>query len=81
MIALGLGQVILGGKVYNSYQSELYHVTCSEHYFTITKLNQEMSVPRKQFVAIPIPDATSGCMSEGKVSYDRPGLVKGVCSM
>ena len=69
MIPLGLGQAIIGGKLYNSYQSNIYFITCSQHNFKLTKMDQKLAVPRERFVAIPIPDTISGCMSEGKILF------------
>jgi hypothetical protein len=77
MIPLGLGQVILGGKIYNSYQSKIYHMTCSQRDFTVTKMDQELSVARERFVAIPIPDTISGCMTEGIAGPSKLQLILG----
>ena len=68
MVPLGLGQAIIGGHDINHvYQTKIYHNTCSDRICTIKVLSQELSVPRANFVAIPIPDKMSGCMSESKL--------------
>ena len=69
MVPLGLGQAILGGDGDGDYHTEIYHLTCSQQICQILLLNQELSFPREYFVAIPIPDAISGCISESKVLY------------
>ena len=68
MVILGLGQAILGGRAANNdYRKEIYHFTCIQHNCTISELNQFLEVPRAYFVAIPIPDSTSGCISDSKL--------------
>ena len=69
MISLGLGQAILGGYGNSTTQSKIYLITCSEHIFVISVLSKELSVPRGVFVAIPIPDSMSGCISASKLRY------------
>ena len=67
MVNLGLGQAVLGG--YNdlyAWQNKIYHVTCSQQICKISKLSQELKVPRESFVAIPVPDSVSGCISDSK---------------
>ena len=67
MVTLGLGQAILGG--YNhigGYQKNIYHFKCSQQICAITTLDQTLSVPRGYFVAIPVPDSVSGCISDSK---------------
>ena len=72
MVPLGLGQAILGGRRNtfsegnSQYQSKIYHVTCLNHLCDIDTLRKELSVPRELFVAIPVPDCISGCISESK---------------
>ena len=66
MVALGTGQVILGGFGNSSVQSKIYYIACSHQIFTISVLSKELSVPRSYFVAIPIQDSISGCISESK---------------
>ena len=71
MVRLGKGQAILGGRSTNSdYQAKIYSMGCSNRNCIITLLNRELSVPKYEFVAIPIPDTTSGCITGGK-SYIR----------
>ena len=63
----GLGQAILGGDNGNyDYQNEIYHITCYQQDCMISLLNQLLEVPRGLFVAIPIPDSISGCISDSK---------------
>ena len=69
MVALGLGQAVLGGYAYSGYQKKIYLITCSEHICRISSLNQELSIPRSRFVAIPIPDSISGCISNSEFGY------------
>ena len=67
MVTLGLGQAILGGLSDNwSYQKNIYHFKCSQQICAITTLDQVLSVPRGYFVAIPVPDSVSGCISDSK---------------
>ena len=67
MVTLGLGQALLGGLDANwVYQNEIYHFTCYQQDCTISLLNQLLETPRRFFVAIPIPDSTSGCISDSK---------------
>ena len=67
MVILGLGQAILGGRAANNdYRREIYHFTCYQHNCKISLLNQFLEVPRAYFVAIPIPDRTSGCIADSK---------------
>ena len=70
MVRLGKGQAILGGTNYGVYQAKIYSMTCSNRNCIITLLNRKLSVPKADFVAIPIPDTTSGCITGGK-SYIR----------
>ena len=72
MVKLGQGQAILGGFSYGGnnssgdYQAKIYSMTCSNRNCIISLLNRELSVPKGHFVAIPIPDTISGCITEGK---------------
>ena len=67
MVTLGLGQAILGGHSGNGgYQKNIYHFKCSQQICAITTLDQVLSVPRGYFVAIPVPDSVSGCISDSK---------------
>ena len=66
MVPLGTQQAIIGGlgkrKGHNiEDQGNIYQVACTNRNCTITKLSQELRVPRGDFVAIPIPDDISGC--------------------
>ena len=66
MVPFGKGQIILGGIGNFSYHSKIYYMSCLHQILTITVLSKELSVPRSYFVAIPIQDSISGCISESK---------------
>ena len=67
MVRLGKGQAILGGRGSGTdYQAKIYSMTCSNSNCIISLLNRELSVPKEDFVAIPIPDTISGCITGGK---------------
>ena len=66
MVPLIHGQAIIGGYSYNGAQNKIYFLTCSNMICIISTLSQELSVPRHDFVAIPITDSISGCISGGK---------------
>ncbi len=66
MVALGLGQAVLGGLSSYEVQKKIYLITCSEQNFIISMLSQELSIRRSNFVAIPIPDSMSGCISNSE---------------
>ena len=71
MVKLGKGQAILGGHFSSDFQNvdfqaKIYSMTCSNRNCIFTLLNRELSVPKEYFVAIPIPDTISGCLTGGK---------------
>ena len=72
MVPLGLGQAIIGGEIVTvntnnkKNTNKIYHLECSQHTCDISKLEAKLSIERDSFVAIPIPDYLSGCISEGK---------------
>ena len=69
MVPLGLGQAILGGRNDN-FQNDLtkiYTLTCSQRICQISLFGNELSLHRHSFVAIPIPDDISGCISKSKI--------------
>ena len=67
MVPLGFGQIIIGGTSNgNNVQSKLYFLTCTAGNCVISSLVQELSVPRSAFMAIPISDTISGCISDRK---------------
>ena len=67
MVALGLGQAIIGGEVGNKeYTKNIYHLECSQEICDFSKMGIELSVARGWFVAISLPDFLSGCVTEGK---------------
>ena len=71
MVRLGKGQAILGGKSYDDYQDKIYSMTCSNRDCTISLLDRELSVPKYDFVAIPIPDTISGCITDGRNIFQK----------
>ena len=73
MVRLGKGQAILGGRSGSGsdYQAKIYSMTCSNRNCIISLLNRELSVPKGQFVAIPIPDTISGCLTGGKKYFQK----------
>ena len=72
MVSLGLGQAILGGFDNNDVsQKRIYHMTCSHQICILSELNEELSVSRGYFVAIPILDRMSGCISQSKFGFTR----------
>ena len=67
MVSLGFGQAILGGKDNDGNgQSKIYYLACYLLICKISTLNQELSVGRSNFLAIPIPDSMSGCISHSR---------------
>ena len=66
MVQLGNGQAIIGGFGDGAFQNKIYFYSCMNRNCSIHKLDQELSVPRTLFVAIPIPDTLSGCITGGK---------------
>ena len=71
MVRLGKGQAILGGNSNIGYQSKIYSMTCSDRNCMISLLNRELKVPKEYFVAIPIPDTISGCITGGKNYFQK----------
>ena len=70
MVALGYGQAILGGyDEDNVVQSKIYILKCSQHVWDVTMLDKELSIPRDNLMAIPIPDHLSECISESRLRF------------
>ena len=70
MVAVGHGQVILGGEDDDHVlQSKIYIVKCSQNVWDITALEKELSIPILSFLAIPIPDHLSRCISESRLRF------------
>jgi hypothetical protein len=68
MIPLGNGQAIVGGTIAsgsNGYNSKIYFLTVINSNWKVSVLNQTLSFPRRSFLAIPITDTISGCISGG----------------
>ena len=79
MVKLGKGQAILGG---GDYQAKIYSMTCSNRNCIISLLDRELSVPKRWFVAIPIPDTISGCITGGKKKcqkYPKRSIQANIC--
>ena len=68
MVQLGNGQAIIGGGGNGIIQAKIHLLSCMKRYCSITTLNQELSVPRYWFLAIPVPDTILECISQGKKS-------------
>ena len=71
MVRLGKGQAILGGNGNGDWQAKIYSMTCSNRNCIISLLDRELSVPKGLFVAIPIPDTISGCITGGKKYFQK----------
>ena len=70
MVSVGHGQAILGGyDEDNVVQSKIYILKCSQHVWDVTTLDKELSIPRVGFMAIPIPDELSECISESRLRF------------
>ena len=75
MVRLGKGQALLGGESYRIEQTKIYSLNCYNRYCIISILNRELSIPSSMFVAIPIPDQTSGCITGGKKLFSKQSKV------
>ena len=65
LVPFGKDVVIFGGIDSNGKVSKgIYKLTCSNRACTWTTMNQELSVGRSLFVAIPIPDSVAKCRSK-----------------
>ena len=63
MLTLGKAQAILGG--YQGH-SEIKLLSCSNRHCIVSPFSRKISVPNGLFLAIPIPDTISGCITGGK---------------
>ena len=67
MVQLGNGLAIVGGfRDGYGAQDKIYLLSCLNRNCSISTLSQGLSVPTELFLAIPIPDTISGCISQGK---------------
>ena len=66
MVQLGNKQAIIGGYGNGNFQDKIHLFSCTNRNCSIHQLDQVLSLPRLQFVAIPIPDTLSGCITGGK---------------
>ena len=65
LVPFGKDVVIIGGYESDWKDSKgIYKMSCSNRACTWTTMNQELSVGRYGFVAIPIPDSTAKCKSK-----------------
>ena len=69
MVQLGNGQAIIGGWGNFLDQEKIYLFSCMNENCSIHQLDQTLSLPRYWFVAIPIPDTLSGCITGGKIFH------------
>ena len=69
MVQLGKRQAIIGGFGNGNFQDKIHVFSCMNKNCFIHQLDQVLSLPREQFVAIPIPDTLSGCITGGKKSH------------
>ena len=66
MVELGNGQAIIGGGGNGRIQDKIYLFSCMNRNCSIHQLDQVLSLPSDSFVAIPILDTLSGCITGGK---------------
>ena len=72
MVRLGKGLVILGGvSLGGHHQAKIYSMVFSNRNCNILLLNRKLSGPKSGFVAIPIPDTISGCITGGKKYFQK----------
>ena len=70
MVQLGNGLAIIGGYNGNGQnQDKIYLFSCKNRNCSIHLLDQMLSLSRYWFVAIPIPDTLSGCITGGKIFH------------
>ena len=69
MVQLGNGQAIIGGYGNGIFQDKIYLFSCMNKNYSIHQLDQVLSLPWYWFVAIPIPDTLSGCITGGKIFH------------
>ena len=68
MVPIGTEQAIIGGKggqkdKNKEEQKKIYRIACASVKCTIIEMSQELSIPKRMFVAMPIPNEISGCPS------------------
>ena len=64
-VPFGKDVAVLGGKdSSNKASKRIYKITCSNRACTWTTMDQELSVGRSAFVAIPIPNSVAKCKSK-----------------
>ena len=66
MVLLGKGLAIIGGYGDENAQDKIHLLSCINRNCSISTLSQDLSMPRYMFVAIPIPDTITGCITGGK---------------
>ena len=71
MVLLGKGLAIIGGYGNVNAQDKIHLLSCMNRNCSISTLSQELSMPRYWFVAIPIPDTITGCITGGKNIFKK----------
>ena len=66
MVQLGNALAIIGGYGGGDFPDKIHLFSCMNKNCSIHQLDQVLSLPREQFVAISIPDTLSGCITGGK---------------
>ena len=66
MVQLSNGQAMIGGGDSGIVQEKIHIFTFLKRNCSIHQLDQVLSFPSGMFVAIPIPDTLSGCITGGK---------------
>ena len=74
MVQLGNALAIIGGYGDGDFQELIHLFSCMNKNCSIHQLDQVLSLPRLWFVAIPIPDTLSGCITGGK-KFHKTNLV------
>ena len=69
MVQLGNALAIIGGYGDGDFQDKIHLFSCMNKNCSIHQLDQVLSLPRELFVAIPIPDTLSGCITGGKIFH------------
>ena len=69
MVQLGNRQAIIGGFGNGIFQDKIHLFSCTKRNCSIHQLDQVLSLLRQKFVAIPIPDTLSGCITGGKIFH------------
>ena len=70
MVPLGLGQAIIGGhgRVDHLLYDKIFFINCASRDCMVSLLDQRLSKFNAHFLAIPVPDSISGCITGGNNS-------------